>query len=155
MPASDLPGWFCDQYSMTNFSSTADRDYMLYCMSSALSPTLFSQFGNAYDACVLIHDMDEFVTRMDLGTKQCFPRTEFRAPGIAGPPTLIPLGAIPPTPKPAKKTSAIPIPFLKHFRHAYQKEYRFVWVPTEPRRGFEKACISIGSLEDIAEIIRI
>ena len=154
VPASDLPGWFGDQYSMTNFSSTTDRDYMLYCMSSTLSPTLFSQFGNTYNACVLIHDMEEFVTRMDLGRRERFPLGEF-VHGHCWTTYIDPLGAIPLTPKPAKKSSAIPIPFLKHFRHAYQKEYRFVWLPTEPRRGFEKACISIGSLEDIAEIIRI
>ena len=152
--ANNLQGWLGDRYSMTNFSSTADRDYMLYCMSSALSPTLFSQFGNKYDACVLIHDMDEFVTRMDMGTRERFPQGEF-VHGHCRTFYFDPLGAIPLIPKPPKKSSRIPIPFLKHFRHTYQKEYRFVWVPTEPRRGFERACISIGSLEDIAEIIRI
>lgn len=154
VPANDLPGWLGDRYSMTDLSSTADRDYMLYCMSSALSPTLFSQFGKKYDACVLIHDMDEFVTRMEMGTRERLPQGKF-VHGHCRTFYFDPLGAIPLTPKPPKKSRGIPIPFLKHFRHTYQKEYRFVWVPTEPRRGFEPACISIGSLEDIAEIIRI
>ena len=31
----------------------------VYCMAGSLSTTLFSHFGETYDPCVLIHDMDE------------------------------------------------------------------------------------------------
>ena len=154
VPASQLPGWWGDRYSMNEFSSVMDRDYMLYCMSITLSPTLFSQFGEDYDACVLIKDMGEFVKRIDLGTRKCFPQELF-VHGHRRTTYIDPLGEIPMTPEPPKTPSKIPIPFLKHFRHAYQKEYRFVWLPREPRKGLEKESVRIGSLEDIAEIIRI
>ena len=154
VPASELPNWWGNRYSMNEFSSSTDRDYMLYCMSSTLSPTLFSQFGKTYNACVLIHDMDEFIKRMDQGTRKRFPPTEF-IHGHCWTTYIDPLGAIPPLPEPPKERSAIPIPFLKHFRHAYQKEYRFAWVPSESRHGLEKVCVPIGSLKDIAEIITI
>ena len=152
VPANDLPVWWGNRLSMNRYSASTDRDYMLYCMGTTLSPTLFSQFGETYDACILIHDLVEFAKRMDEGTRRRFPSGAFvHAHGRT---TYIdPLNAIPPTPEPSKRTGAIPIPFLKHFRHAYQEEYRFVWVPTEPLRGFEEVLLSIGSIEDIAEII--
>ena len=153
IPAHDLPNWWGDRYSMIDFTSSIDRDYMLYCMGRTLSPTLFAHFGDGYDACILIHDMDEFVKRMEEHTKAYFPPQDFvHAHGFV---TYIdPLGAIQPTPD-VPEGSTVTIPFLKHFRHAYQDEFRFVWIPKEPTRDFEKVCVSIGSLEDIAEIIRI
>ncbi len=153
VPASDLPGWWGDRYSMTEFAAKMDRDYMLYCMARTLSPTLFSHFGEEYDACVLIHDFDEFARRVDEGTRNCFPPGEFLH-AHCWTTYIDPLSAIQPTPKPRKRSTAIPIPFLKHFRYAYQKEYRFVWVPSEPRSGLEATCVRIGPLGDIAEIIR-
>ena len=153
MSAHDLPSWWGDRYTMFKFMSSMDRDYLLYCMAGTLSSTLFSHFGQDYDACVLIHDMAAFAHRLEEVTKECFSSAEFVHAG--GPVTYVdPLGAIPATPSMPKRSST-PIPFLKHFRHAYQDEVRFVWVPREPRRGFEKTVISIGSLRDVAEIIRI
>ena len=68
---------------------------MLYCMGRTLSPTLFAHFGEGYDACVLIHDMDEFVKRVGEHTKAYFPPQDFvHAHGSV---TYIdPLGAIQP-----------------------------------------------------------
>ena len=98
--------------------------------------------------------MDEFARRVDEGTRSCFPPAEFVHTHCQT--TYIdPLGAIQPTPEPPEGGDRIPIPCLKHFRHAYQAEYRFVWVPTEPHNVFTNTCVSIGSIEDIAEIIRI
>ena len=153
VPAHDLPSWWGDRYTMLEFTSSMDRDYLLYCMAGTLSPTLFSHFGQDYDACVLIRDMDAFARRLQEATRECFPAAEFVHAG--GQVTYVdPVGAIPPTPS-VPERSSIPIPFLKHFRYAYQDEVRFVWVPKEPRLGFEKTVINIGSLRDIAEIIRI
>lgn len=153
IPASDLPSWWGDRNSIMEYSISTDRDYMLYCMARTLSPTLFSHFGEKYNACVLIHDIHEFARRVDGGTRAQFPRGEFTY-AHAWVTYFDPLGAIPPAPEPPQEIK-IPIPFLKHFRYAYQQEYRFVWVPKDPRRGFEETCVRIGSLHDIAEIIRV
>ncbi len=40
----------------------------------------------------------------------------------------------------------------KHFRYAYQREYRLAWVPSSPRHDLTALDISVGSLTDIAEI---
>ena len=150
---NDLPGWWGDRYSMTEFTTAMDRDYMLYCLARTLSPTLFSHFGDGYDACVLVHDLEEFAKRVDEVTRECFPAGEF-VHGHCWTTYIDPLGAIQPTPEPPDRSVKITIPFLKHFRHAYQEEYRFVWVPSEPHRGFEATSVRVGSLRDIAEIIR-
>ena len=101
---------------------------------------------------MLVHDMEEFVGRVDEKTRAHFPPEEF-AHAHGWTTYIDPLGAIEPTPEPGDAPTEIPIPFLKHFRHAYQDEYRFVWVPKEPRRGLEQRCVRIGCLEDIAEIL--
>ncbi len=153
IPAHDIRDWG-DRYSMREFSSSMDRDYMMYCMARTLSPTLFSHFGEGYDSCVLIHDMDEFMKRMGEGTKREFPPEDF-AHGRGRVTYIDPLGAIQPTPD-IPEESKVAIPFLKHFRHTYQGEFRFVWVPRIPMKdGLTKMIVSIGSLGDIAEIIRI
>ena len=151
IPAYNIRGWD-DRYSMLEFSSAMDRDYMMYCMGMTLSPTLFSHFG-PYDACVLIHDMNEFVRRVDVGTSNQFPSRDFIQ--VRGKVTYLdPVGAIKPTPD-VPEGKKLSIPFIKHFRHTYQNEYRFVWIPKEAKKDLEKMILSIGSIEDIAEIIRI
>ena len=151
IPANDIRGWG-DRYSMLEYSSSMDRDYMMYCMAATLAPTLFSHFG-PYDACVLIHDMDEFVRRINVGTSNQFlPQDFIRTHGKVT--YLDPLGAIGPTPD-VPEGEKLTIPFMKHYRHTYQDEFRFVWIPRTPKKDLAKVILSIGSLEDIAEIIRI
>ena len=153
VPAHDLPSWWGDRYSMLEFTASTDRDYFLYCTSRTLSPTLFSHFGRAYDSCVLIHDMAAFTRRLHEAAKESLPPHEFVFAG--GPVTYVdPLGAVPPKPV-VPEGSDVPIVFLKHFRHAYQDEMRYVWVPKEPARGLEKTVISIGPITDIAELLRV
>ena len=153
IPAHDLPGWWGDRYSMIDFTSSMDRNYMMYCMAGSLSPTLFSHFGYSYDSCVLIHDMDEFVRRVETGTRGRFCPDGF-VHGRGYVTYVDPLGAIQPIPDIPTGTK-VTIPFLKHFKHAYQEEFRFVWVPREPRGDFRNVCLRIGSIEDIAELIPI
>ena len=153
IPAHDVPVW-SNEDRMTMFSVSMDREYMLYCMAGTLSPTLFSHFGPSDDSCVLIHDIDEFVQRVDNGTRELFPPENFIfAHGWVR--YYDPLGAIPLTP-PVPDGSELPIPILKHFRHAYQDEYRYVWVPRTPmKQGLRWEKVWIGGLDDIAEIIQI
>jgi hypothetical protein len=50
-------------------------------------------------------------------------------------------------------SAKIAIPFSKHFRYAYQDEFRFVWRPSERAETLRHVDLNIGSLEDIAELI--
>ena len=153
IPAGHLPDWWGDRYAMRQFTTSMDRDYLLYCMTATLSPTLFSHFGEGYDACVLVHDVEALARRLDEATKESFPAADF-VHAFSPVVYVDPLGAIPASPG-LPDDAQVPIPFLKHFRYAYQDEVRFVWVPREPRRSFRRTSVSIGSLEDIAEIIRV
>ena len=153
IPANDLPSWWGDRYSMIDFKWSMDRSYMMYCLAGSLSATLFSQFGRTYDSCVLIHDMDEFVQRVVAGARRHFPVSEF-VHG-RGPVTYVdPLSAIEPIPDVTTGTP-VTIPFLKHFKHAYQQEFRFVWVPKVARTDLQNTCLRVGSIEDIAELITV
>ena len=44
------------------------------------------------------------------------------------------------------------IHFGKNFRYAYQKEFRFVWIPKNPT-CLKEIYLSIGDISDISEII--
>ena len=152
VPANRIAGAWGDRYSMRKFSSHLDRNYMLYCMAGTLSPTLFSHFGHNYDSCVIVRDLESLRTRVQEGARSHFPPSEFEH--LAGWVTYLdPLGAIP-LPN-AHENLPSGIPLLKHFRHAYQDEYRFVWMPRNKGSGLKNICLSIGSLSDIAEVIRL
>jgi hypothetical protein len=45
--------------------------------------------------------------------------------------------------------------FSKHFRYAYQNEFRVAWLPQKPISKLQPLFISLGSLEDIAEILTV
>lgn len=151
--ARDLPDWWGDRYSMQEFTVSMDRDYLIYCMTATLSATLFSHFGQEYDACVLIHDAEAFARRLDEATRASFPSAQF-VHAFSPVVYVDPLGAIRVSPS-LRDGTQVPIPFLKHFRYAYQDEVRFVWVPREPRQDLGRTTLSIGPLGDIAEILRV
>ena len=77
VPAHDIPDWCGDRYTMLEFTASMDRDYLLYCLAGTLSPTLFSHFGEDYDACIVIHDIGAFASRLKEATRACFPPIKY------------------------------------------------------------------------------
>ena len=49
----------------------------------------------------------------------------------------------------------IDVAMSKHFRYSYQKEHRFVWLPTEPTHSLPHLDVEIGGLEEYAELITL
>jgi hypothetical protein len=117
-------------------------NYYVSCFSSLLTPRLFQDFDNA-DACLLITRPREFI-------EVVFAEFERRLPvftGLERPVRYIdPLNAT---------LRDLEVFFCKHFRYAYQAEFRFVWLPPELRGDLEPLFLELGGLSAYAELISL
>lgn len=114
-------------------------DYFVYCMTHAAAHRLFDDFG--YDACVAITRPREFLQRLIAAVKTALPdwhvgsgRVKYEDPHFVS-------------------ARDLRIPMTKHFRYAYQREYRVFWVPQEPRKNLNPFFVELGSIEDCASLI--
>lgn len=133
----DVPDVTPDQRVDVSFRSPAD--YWMYCVTESIGPRLFVDFEA--DACVVIRDRKRFAERLQRGA-------------------VIPLGEVKHQGRPLEyvdpllpKTAKIFLPLSKHFGNYYQSEFRFCWFPVNPQPELSCMDISIGSLEDIADLI--
>ena len=117
----------------------AGTDYWLYCVTTTVEPRLFVDFQA--DACVIINDKERFrqlLAQQNEISISAATRQEGNAIYID---PLLP------------KTSVIDVPMSKHFRYEHQKEYRFVWMPRQASSALLYIDVSLGSLENIAELV--
>ena len=120
------------------YTLEARSDYYVYCLSSAFSIRLFGDFEA--DSCLIIRRPD-FMVRV----AEEFNRAQAGWECIAGNVDYYdPLNV---------KGSELGVQFSKHFRFAYQQEFRMVWLPPDPRTLLEPVVLEMGSLEDICEFI--
>jgi hypothetical protein len=133
----DVPGVTPDQRVDVSFQSPAD--YWIYCVTESIDPRLFVDFEA--DACVVIRDRKAFAERLQLGAGRALGRVKSQAQPIQYIDPLLP------------KTAKMFLPLSKHFGYSYQSEFRFCWFPAEPLSKLPSMDISIGSIEDIADLI--
>jgi len=123
----------------------AMTNYYVYCMCTILAPRLFVDFN--YDACLVINDPTKFEARLLSAMLAKAPKwTVLRGSVIYVDPFLGPL-----------TSPSTPIgPHLhKHFRYAYQKEYRLTWIPPVPTWELEPIKVELGSLNDCCQLIEL
>jgi len=113
-------------------------DYWLYCLTNSVEPRLFVDF-NA-DSCVIIRDRNRFARMLREATRSRIP-TAMRDCSAAYVDPLLPT------------TANIDVPFAKHFRYAYQDEYRFCWLPSPPVDQLRPLDVQLGSLRDFSNLI--
>jgi hypothetical protein len=128
-------------------------NYYCWCCGSVYDYRLFWDFrdgqtGKPGDACLAIHNPDAFVQRF--------------AAAIKGTPDIVRLRLTPVLYYDPLAVSDNPIAFaayqdeaiqcMKHFRFAYQWEFRVVIIPADPS-SLEPFKLNLGPLKDIAELI--
>jgi hypothetical protein len=123
------------------FSVTSTSDYYVYCLSAALDPRLFVDFSS--DACLVVKDPKGFSGRLVSALKAEFPNW---AVGLEQVKYVDPVSANP---------IEIQLFKTKHFRYAYQKEFRFVCLPPEPIEQLRLRFIELGNLQDCCELLLI
>ncbi len=116
-------------------------DYYVYCVSKVLQPRLFYDFDA--DSCLVIKRPDEFTKRLKSVVQNTLPTYSF---GFGPVSYIDPVLPIPITPE---------LISSKHFRYAYQKEFRFVCLPLENLNTLEALDINLGTLTDCCELLRI
>lgn len=121
---------------------TANTDFFVYCMALACDYRLFQDFDSA-NSCVLIREVEQFECRLRdavsgrlPGWKSVATDVRYFDPFFTRPHQLNPYEC-------------------KHFRYAYQKEYRMIWIPPSGQEEdkLEYLDLEIGPLTDISELI--
>lgn len=125
-----------------------DQNFYVWCCSKAYEPRMFVDFEA--DACLVIHELQEFAERLNRGLYQKVPVL----PGMYANDVKYYDPLCPDDSFPEMFTSRCPLFFYKDFRYAYQKEYRFSW-PMKERVTLEPIEIEIGPIQDIAELVEI
>lgn len=114
----------------------AKYPYYMWCCSEVFRPEIAANFEG--DACLVIKDRKRFASRFAEEMHKLLGR-ETRAGKVF---YVDPLNA---------KLGRYDVPFAKHFRFAYQREYRLVTTMTDAHRR-DPVFIEIGSMQEYAEL---
>lgn len=123
------------------YTEKSRTDYYVYCLSSNLAPRLFLDFDA--DACVVITHPHSFLNRLLAAFKNLFPNWLSNA---------IPVKYIDPLNTPA---GSFDVFSYKHFRYAYQKEFRVIWLPPSPINNLQHVYLELGNLQDCCQLISL
>ncbi len=132
----DIPviGDVCRTVSLPN--------YFFLCISLDWDFNLFKAFGA--DTCVVIKNPNAFEKRLEEASKQKLPGWELHHFPVE---YYDPYERLP--------NQRITAGMSKDFCYAYQREYRFIWIHKDglEAKGFK--FLNVGSIEDIAELIKL
>jgi hypothetical protein len=117
----------------------ARSNFYVFCLAAAFSLRMFGDFDA--DSCLLIKDPIRFIEAVQRDFDAKVPGWESLGWSVR---YVDPLNA---------KRVAPDVHFSKHFRYAYQKEYRIVWLPPEKQSVLEPVFLELGNLEDYCELI--
>lgn len=123
-----------------NVKSTvrSDSDYFISCFSSAYEYRLYDDFEA--EGCLVVEDIARFTKSLKSRMEEVLPGWAFSFGGVDY------RDPYHPTPK-------LNIFFCKHFRHAYQREFRFAWQPPTKRESLKPIYLELGPLKDYCELL--
>lgn len=130
-----------NSFGRLEYSVKARTNYYVSCFASNYTYREFDDF--CADACLVIKEPRTFIKRIMKAGAEIFSGYN----GFSGAVKYL-------DPVVCDFTKINPS-FSKHFKYAYQNEYRFVWAPEEPRMLLDPVSLEMGSLSDIAEVITI
>ena len=113
-------------------------DYYIFSLSLEYNFRMFNEF--AYDACLVIFDLEKFRNKLYDRLDILFPKWTV----VAQPVKYIDEEIYEKEPD---------VCFCKNRRYSYQKEYRFICFPPEPYKKLHKRIIEVGCIRDIAVIM--
>jgi hypothetical protein len=121
-------------------SSFSCPDFLVLCMTNTINLRLISDWDAK--AVVVIHDPTEFTKRLEYASMDLV----HKAGG-----DMLETGEVSYI-DPYFQLGKPDVPFCKHYKFAYQREFRFV-LRGGSRVEFETRKLQIGSIKDIAEIV--
>lgn len=117
-------------------TSEIDSDYLTLCLATTYSGHFYQDFEGS-DACLIIHSPNEFFDRMYKAIDSVLPNSWGAVDGPVSYGSHSKLGA----------------PFTKPEKFLFQFEWRFACLPIPSLCKCEATMVTLGSIEDIAEII--
>jgi hypothetical protein len=123
------------------YTLKASTNYYAYCLSRIYGFRLFDDFEA--DCCLIIKQPMNFIERLFREFDKRMPGWKGFAKGVS---YVDPLNAY---------TQDIDVFFYKHFRYAYQKEFRMVWTPPEDRKELDCIDLELGNLEEYCELVSL
>ncbi len=125
-----------------SYEVQATTDFYILCFAAEPDFRLYRDFES--DACIIISDRERFISQIKETTAAAFgDNFQVHAGHIS---YFDPLGA--------DLESLTPI-FSKHFRFAYQKEFRIAWIPKLASDDLPQSNLTIGSLRQYCEVIEV
>ncbi|MET0461901.1 MAG: SEC-C metal-binding domain-containing protein [Chitinophagaceae bacterium] len=119
----------------------APTNYYVWCLASTYSLRLYGDFEA--DACLVIRHPKEFIGKL-------IQEFEKKMLGWKGKRADIhyfdPLNG---------NRDVLDVFFSKHFRYAYQKEFRVIWLPPTPATTLEPIYLELGSLDKYCELVSL
>lgn len=128
-------------YGRVEYSVKARTNYYVCCFASSYKNREFADFEA--DACLVIKKPRLFIDRLIKAGCDLLPGFEGFASNVK---YLDPLLCDP---------TKIDVNFAKHFKYSYQNEYRAIWAPKEAASELPVKFLTIGALDDIAEIVEL
>ncbi len=122
------------------FKSTTD--FYVFCLSRIFSPRLFVDFDNA-DGCLVIKDVAKFIKRF---TESFYKNNDNFFGLLDNAKYVDPLFTT---------IQEYDLYFSKHFRYAYQREFRICFVPQKDIKQLKTIELQLGCLNDCCELIKI
>ena len=126
---------------LKNITINTDTDYYVFCMSKVLLPRLFYDFK--VDSVLIIKNPSVFIEKLNSSFKNItkdfltvVSKVKYYDPILINSPELNPF-------------------ISKHFRYAYEKEERFLCIPKNRTKTLSFLNLSLGDLNEIAEIFTI
>ncbi|MFP5390638.1 MAG: hypothetical protein ACLGI6_03700 [Gammaproteobacteria bacterium] len=116
------------------FRLTPASNFLTLSFSQAWDTALFDVLGPA-DACLVIHNTEEFGERIHRAVQRTLPSWA----GIDG---AVEYGA----------RAALGSAFTKTLAEAEEREWQFAWRPMSPQLSLNPVTIKIGSIEQFAEL---
>lgn len=133
----DVPSDATDQRVDVKFRFPTD--YWLYCVTNSIEPRLFADFKS--DLCVIIKDRKMFSRMLGEASKKILPTSEMKEGSVTYIDPLLPTSV------------NIFVPLAKQFSFAYQEEYCFYWLPSQPSKMLKHKDIEIGNLKAFSDLI--
>ena len=118
------------------------HDFYVICFSLDFQPRLFQDFDNS-DSCLVIHDLKSFIPKVANEFKKLFPVSL----GAAGEVNYI---------DPLNTTiNQVVVDFCKHFRYAYQNEFRIAYYLPDDTPPLKPLFLELGDLTRYCKLLEL
>jgi hypothetical protein len=123
------------------FTESLEHDYYMSCFSSRYENRLFDDFEA--NACLVIKDIRRFGESLRARMQEVLPSWTFMCRSVEYRDSY------------RMGTRGVNIVFTKHFRYAYQAEFRFAWVPPGKTENLKPIHLELGPLRDYCELFEL